>query len=299
MRIYKYYTCDVFTNKRFGGNPLAVIIDAQGLTTEEMQKIAREFNYSESTFVLPPENKGNKKVRIFTPSVEVPFAGHPNVGTAATLATIGGLGNITNDTIVFEEKAGDVPIGLCKNDEGLFRCELKAPERLSIGQTVSPEEVAEALSLSVDDIVTTTHEPQEASVGLQFLMVELKDLSALQRAKVNPVVTDNIRDRGITPDIHVYIRSNDEYDLRTRMFAPNDGVFEDPATGSANVALTSMLVHYNSELSKEYTFTIAQGVEMGRPSVLYSRALKKDGIVTDAWIGGTAVMVSSGEIYID
>ena len=137
---YKYYICDVFTKKRFGGNPLAVLPDASGLTDKQMQQIAREFNFSESTFVFPPENGNTRKVRIFTPSTEVPFAGHPNIGTAFVLASLGIIEEFYETTeIVFEEKAGLVPIFLRKLDDGSFWCELQAPEKISIGKKISFE----------------------------------------------------------------------------------------------------------------------------------------------------------------
>ena len=139
---YRFYTCDVFTDTRFGGNPLAVLPNAAGLSSHEMQQIAREFNYSESTFVLPGKSGHTRQVRIFTPTQEIPFAGHPNIGTAFILASIGELGSIDDETnIVFEEKAGLVPIKIRKIDGNIW-CELKAPEALSIGQTIPIDLVA-------------------------------------------------------------------------------------------------------------------------------------------------------------
>jgi len=143
---YQYYICDVFTDTRFGGNQLAVLPSAEGLTTEQMQQITREFNFAESSFVLPPTAGHTRRVRIFTPANEVPFAGHPNVGTAFTLAATGAFGAIRDSTTVtFEEKAGVVPMRIERRGEGIF-CELTAPEKLSIGKTVSPQAVAAAVS---------------------------------------------------------------------------------------------------------------------------------------------------------
>src|SRR5688572_13748492 len=157
---YRYYICDVFTDTRFGGNQLAVLPEAQGLSDRQMQQIAREFNFSESAFVLPPERGHTRRVRIFTPAAEVPFAGHPNIGTAFVLATTGALGSIDEPiTVTFEEKAGLVPIVIDRR-AGTLRCELSAPEPLALGKTVSAELLAAAVSLGVDDIVTTTHLPQ-------------------------------------------------------------------------------------------------------------------------------------------
>ena len=273
---YKYYICDVFTKKRFGGNPLAVLTEAEGLTDKQMQQIAREFNFSESSFVFPPENGNTRKVRIFTPAVEVPFAGHPNIGTAFVLASSGMIRDFHESTeIIFEEKAGLVPIFLRKLDDGSIWCELQGPEKLSIGKTVSAEDLASAISLESGDIIKDTHSPQQVSVGLPFVIAELKDRQALEQASVNIEGFRKLVSQYNTRFTHIYIRSNDEFDVRTRMFAPFDGMPEDPATGSANCALGGLLTHYNDSDSGEFEWKIAQGVEMGRPSYLKARTQKK------------------------
>ena len=309
MKSYLYYICDVFTDKRFGGNQLAVLPDAQGLTSEQMQEIAREFNFPESTFVFPAERGNTRKVRIFTPSTEVPFAGHPNVGTAFLLAKTGQLD--TQDkkqllqTIIFEEKAGLVPISIAQQADGAIFCELKAPEVVSLGQSIDASLVAEALSLNLDDIQLSTHQPIVASVGLPFLIVELMSLDALASARAKLDAFEKIQAIGVTPDIHLYVKQDEaskaelQFDIQARMFAPFDGVPEDPATGSANCALAGLLAHYSSVQEGMLCWTIAQGVEMGRPSVLKARALKQAGQVIDTWIGGNSVLVSKGELYLD
>lgn len=295
---YRYYICDVFTDTRFGGNQLAVLPEAQGLSDRQMQQIAREFNFSESTFVLPPERGHDRRVRIFTPTAEIPFAGHPNVGTAFTLATTGALGSIDGPrNITFEEKAGLVPITITRRNGSIW-CELSAPTPLSLGPVVARELLAAAVSLSVEDVVTTTHPPQVASVGLPFIVAELRSRAALERARVNGPGLDAIKALGVVPDIHLYVRSGDEFDLRTRMFAPYDGVPEDPATGSANCALAALLTQERKESSGAFKYRIAQGVEMGRPSVLEARSEKRDGAVSGTWIGGASVLVSEGTIEV-
>ena len=305
MKSYPYYICDVFTDKRFGGNQLAVLPDAQGLTSEQMQQIAREFNFPESTFVFPAERGNTRKVRIFTPSTEVPFAGHPNVGTAFLLAKTGLLDRQELQTIIFEEKAGLVPISIAQQADGAIFCELKAPEVVSLGQSIDASLVAEALSLNLDDIQLSTHQPIVASVGLPFLIVELMSLDALASARAKLDAFEKIRAIGVTPDIHLYVKRDEaskaepQFDIQARMFAPFDGVPEDPATGSANCALAGLLAHYSSLQEGMLCWTIAQGVEMGRPSVLKARALKKGGQVIDTWIGGNSVLVSKGELYLD
>ncbi len=294
---YRYYICDVFTDTRFGGNQLAVLPEAQGLSDRQMQQIAREFNFAESTFVFPAEAGHTRKVRIFTPSIEVPFAGHPNVGTAFALATVGEFGVIDSSTsVIFEEKAGLVAITIQRREGDRFWCELAAPQRLSLGQTVSVQSLAKAVSLTPDDVVTRTHLPQVASVGLPFLMAELKDRDALARARVNMEGLEALAAEGVTPDVHLYVQSGDDFDLRARMFAPLDGVPEDPATGSANCDLAGLLSHHQEAAGGSFRWRIAQGVEMGRPSVLEARTEKREGTVENVWIGGASVLVSEGVI---
>ena len=157
---YRYYLCDTFTDSRFGGNQLAILPDARGLRDEQMQKIAREFNLTETTFVFPPEAGHTRKVRIFTTSTEVPFAGHPNIGTAFTLATVGEFGDIGSTIqVYFEEKAGLVPVSILKNPGKPLSCRLAAPEKLSLGAVAPLELLAAAVSLDPADIVTDNHPP--------------------------------------------------------------------------------------------------------------------------------------------
>jgi trans-2,3-dihydro-3-hydroxyanthranilate isomerase len=295
---YRFLTCDVFTDTRFGGNPLAVLPAAAGLSDRQMQAVAREFNYSETAFVLPAEAGHTRRVRIFTPTQEVPFAGHPNIGTAFILATIGELGALGGGTTVtFEERAGLVPITIAVT-EGRIRCQLAAPERLSRGRTVEAAMLAAAVSLDRADIVTTTHEPQVVSVGLRFLVAEVTDRAALARARADITRLEALAADGITPDIHLYLRSADEFDLRARMFAPLDNVPEDPATGSANAALAALLAACDPAPDGRFRWRTAQGVEMGRPSVLETGAEKRAGEVIEARVGGECVLVSEGEIEV-
>ena len=296
---YPYFIVDVFTDTRFGGNQLAVLPDARGLSDGRMQQVAREFNFAETTFVLPPEAGHTRRVRIFTPVIEVPFAGHPNVGTAFALATAGELGPLDGPmTVTFEERAGLVPITVRRRD-GLIWCELSAPKPLELGATVSVEALAAAVSLAAADVITTTHPPRVASVGLPFLFAELRDRAALGRARSSMPGVDTLAALGVVPDIHLYVRSADEFDLRARMFAPLDGVPEDPATGSANCALAALLSRFDGASDGSYRYRIAQGVEMGRPSVLEASAEKRGGEVVAARIGGASVLVSTGTIEVD
>jgi trans-2,3-dihydro-3-hydroxyanthranilate isomerase len=296
---YCYYLCDIFTDRRFGGNQLAVLPDARGLNDEQMQMIAREFNLTETTFVFPPEYGHTRKVRIFTTSTEVPFAGHPNIGTAFALATAGEFGEIGSTIqVYFEEKAGLVPVSILKNPGKPLSCRLAAPEKLSLGAVAPPELVAAAVSLEPEDIVSDNHPPRVASVGLPFLFAELKDRDALQRAEIDRKQLRALAAEGLTPNIHLYVQSKDDFDIRARVFAPLDGVPEDPATGSANCALAGILSHYDEAPYGLFKWRIAQGVEMGRPSILNAEAEKANGVVIRTTIGGACVMVAEGYIEV-
>lgn len=294
-----YFTCDVFTGQRFGGNPLAVLPDARGLSDRQMQQIAREFNYSETTFVLPPELGHTRKVRIFTPAREIPFAGHPNIGTAFVLASTGEFGLIEEElTVTFEEQAGLVPVTISVAGNDAYRCELLAPQGLTLGPVVNTELAAAALSLEAADICLDVHAPQVAGVGMPFLIVELHSPETLARAQFNLQAMRSLSETGITPDILLYVRSSGDADIRARMFAPLDGVPEDPATGSANCALAALLSHCDPAATADYRWRIVQGVEMGRPSMLDARTEKRNGIVEASWIGGDCVIVCEGFINL-
>lgn len=297
---YRYYLCDTFTDTRFGGNQLAVLPEAQGLGDEQMQKIAREFNLTQTTFVFPPERGHTRKVRIFTTTNEVPFAGHPNIGTAFALATAGEFGEIGSTAqVFFEEKAGIVPVSILKSPGKPLLCELAAPERLSLGTVASPRLVAAAVSLDPSDIVTRTHPPRVASVGLPFVFAELKDRDALKRAEIDMKMIHGLTAQGLTPDIDLYVKSKDDFDIRARVFAPLQGVPEDPATGSASCALAGILSRCEKATDGLFQYRIAQGVEMGRPSVLNAGAVKENGTVVKTTIGGSCVMVADGYIEVD
>lgn len=296
----RYYICDVFTDVRFGGNQLAVLPDATGLSDQQMQQITREFNFSESSFVFPAKADHTRHVRIFTPASEIPFAGHPNVGTAFVLATIGEFGEIdAPHTIIFEEEAGLVSVSIHAAEGKIISCELAAPQSLSLGKTVEPDLVASAVSVNRDDIVTDTHDPQVCSVGLPFVFTELRNRAALERARINMSGFEALRDLGVNPQMYLYTRVKDGFDIRARMFAPLSGVPEDPATGSANCALGGLLADHEQVTSGMFSWRIAQGVEMGRPSTLLARAEKADGSVQKTWVGGSCVMVSEGFIEVD
>jgi trans-2,3-dihydro-3-hydroxyanthranilate isomerase len=302
MRL-QFQTVDVFTSDRFAGNPLAVVLNAEGLSTAEMQAIAAEFNLSETTFVLPPKDPAHTaEVRIFTPRSEVPFAGHPNVGTAFVLARAGSAYGraISGDKIVFEEKAGLVPVSLLKDGATVIGARLASPQRLSVSAEVSIGLIASACSLSVDDIEIRNHAPCIASCGTLFILAEVKGREKLAAATARSDVFMREVARQPANSILIYTHmSEDGLDIRARMFAPCHGIPEDPATGSANVALIGLLAHLRPERDLQMSKTIAQGVEMGRPSLLHAEAEKRDGIVTATYIGGRCVPVMSGTIEMN
>ncbi len=288
----------MFTEQRFGGNQLAVLPDAQKLSDWQMQQVAREFNFSETAFVLPAETGHTRKVQIFTPTTEIPFAGHPNIGTAFVLAETGALGKEIPDTVLFEEKAGLVSIEIQANLDSPTSFELKAPQVLTLQEAPAIRSVAKALSLRENEIVVTTHAPTVASVGLPFLFVEVLDLSVLSQVRIDMAGFDRLLVEGAVPYVHVYTPKTGSTDIQARVFAPLDGVAEDPATGSANCALAALLSHYRSERDGEFSWCVFQGIELGRPSALRIRARKENGCVVASWVGGTCVMISEGWIDV-
>jgi trans-2,3-dihydro-3-hydroxyanthranilate isomerase len=293
----RYVTVDVFTDRAFGGNPLAVVLDAGGLSTAQMQAIATEFNYSETTFVLPPrETAHDAEVRIFTAIREIPFAGHPNVGTAYVLAA---RAEKPPERLAFEEKAGVVPVAILKQDGKVIGAELTAPQPLKRLTEVSVEKAAACISLSAADVKTDRHRPHIISVGLPFLAVEVAAREALRRAKPNAEAF--ARTFPIDESMAVYFYTCDvpsdeaPCDLQARMFHPgSSGLKEDAATGSATVAVAALLADLDGTRDGELKLTIGQGVDMGRPSLLLTRVRKQNGTVVSAHVGGRCVPMMEG-----
>jgi trans-2,3-dihydro-3-hydroxyanthranilate isomerase len=298
----KFVTVDVFTDKQFGGNPLAVIADGTGLSTPQMRAVAAEFNLAETTFVLPPQDPAHTaQVRIFTPRAELPFAGHPNVGTAFVLARNGECHGrpITGDGLVFEEIAGLVRIDLFKQASTIVGARLAAPQPLTIGDTIATEIIAEACTVGASDIETRHHQPCIAGCGMPLVMVELKDLKALAAAQPRGDAFARHLPMNRATGIHLYVHTGrDGIDIQSRMFAPLHGVPEDPATGSANVALIGLLAQLRPEPDLRLEKIIAQGIEMGRPSRLEALAEKRAGKVTATYIGGRCVPMMQGVIAL-
>lgn len=290
-----YVTLDVFTDQLFGGNPLAVVLDAAGLSTDQMQKIAIEFGYSETTFVLPPvEAEHTAHVRIFTPGGELPFAGHPNIGTAFALARQAETqGKTLPEILLFEEKAGLVPVRLERENGRVVRAELKAPEAITKRSRMIPETAALCLGLAPEDIRTDHHAPQIVSVGLPFLIVELASRDALRRAYGEISAHRKFLASGGVNSVYAYTRNAGESefekgsDIQGRMFSPLDGIAEDPATGSATAAAVAFLSALQNGADLSLTFT--QGVDMGRPSLLEARTDNGS-----AYVAGSCIPVMDG-----
>jgi len=293
----RYITVDVFTDRAFGGNPLAVVLDAGGLSTAQMQAIASEFNYAETTFVLPPRDPAHDaQVRIFTVNKEIPFAGHPNVGTAFVLAT---RATKPPARLLFEEGAGLVPVEILQQDGRVVGAELTAPQPLKKLTPFSAEQAAACISLSSTDIRTDRHPPQIVSVGLPFLVVELASRDALRRARPDAAAFAGTFPCDGSDAVYLHTRdippAEKTSDLQARMFHPgSSGLSEDPATGSATVAIAALLADLAGQRDGELKLRIGQGVDMGRPSLLLTRVHKANGVIASAHVGGACVPMMEG-----
>lgn len=290
---YRFETVDVFTDRRFGGNPLAVFPDARGLSSIEMQQLAFELNLSETTFVLPPENSAHSaRVRIFNRTTEMPFAGHPSIGTAYVLAKQNAP---VPRELRLEMPAGIVAVELAADEKGeIVGGRITAPQPLTLAGEIPIETVAACAGILPTDVVVGTHAPLVASVGNPYVIAEVTgealgrcapEIRAFRQAvDARPAMAGRF-------SLHLYARDGDA--IRARMFAPLAGTNEDPATGSANAPLAALLL---SRLgANRAQFTVRQGVEMGRPSLLEVTAYRsEDGI--RATVAGRCVPVFKGEI---
>jgi len=299
----RYLTADVFTDQRFGGNQLAVFPDAREIPPDLMPRIAREFNYSETTFVLPPTDPSHTaKVRIFTPGGELPFAGHPTVGTAHVLASIGVVPLTGVQTrIVFEELVGPVPVTIRSRNGAPEFAQLSAAKLPEVGPPPPPRDaLAAMLSLSPADVLDGDMAPQAVSCGTPFLFVPLRDRGAVSRSRVKLDLWEAALGNYLTDKVMVFATEGERpgSDVRARMFAPGIGVPEDPATGSACVALGGYLAARNPRLDGTLKWTVEQGFEMGRPSMLEVEADKQAGKVTATRVGGKTVLVCDGTMTL-
>jgi trans-2,3-dihydro-3-hydroxyanthranilate isomerase len=299
---YRYLTADVFTDKPFGGNQLAVFPDAKGLDDEQMFALAREFNFSETTFVFPPEKGGTRKLRIWTPGGEVPFAGHPTVGTAHVLAEIGEIpleGESTS--IVFEEQVGPVPVKIRASGGKPVFAQLSVAKLPEIGPPVPTREtLASMLSLEPKDLVGGHFAPQSVSCGLPFLFVALKDRAAVKRSRIRVDQWERTLGSAWASMIMVFSRDPEREgsDIRARMYAPGISVPEDPATGSACAALGGYLAARDTRQEGTLRWIVEQGFELGRPSILEVEVDKSAGAITAVRVGGASVMMGEGTIRV-
>ena len=300
---YKFHTADVFTDRVFGGNPLAVFPDGQGLSTEQMQAVAREFNLSETVFVLPPAQPVHtRRLRIFTPTAELPFAGHPTVGTAHVLAATGDILLAGDETgIVFEEGVGPVPVKIRAAAGAPVFAQLSVAQLPEFGTEIpAPNDIARALSLQLDDLLLGEDHPQAVSCGVPFLYVALRDKAAVGRARMAADVWDRVRTENTPPWIYLFSYETERPDsqVHARMFAPASGIGEDPATGAAAAALAGYLAAIDRSRDGTLHWVVEQGFGMGRPSIIEVEADKADGAVTAVRVGGAAVLVSEGTMDI-
>jgi trans-2,3-dihydro-3-hydroxyanthranilate isomerase len=300
----RYQLLDVFTDVPFGGNQLAVFIDAPVLEPALMQRIARELNLSETVFVLPPGDRtAVRALRIFTPGLELPFAGHPTIGTAHLLVALGLVRPDDAERGFFlEEQVGLVAVTVRRQADGMQVAEL-TPARLpeTHGSVPSRSELAALLGIGTDDIVDDSDgdAPQAVSAGVPFLFVPVRDRGVLARVALDLARWRKLLSSAWAPHVYVFCRDAEQgADMRARMFAPAMGITEDPATGAAAAAFAGYLAWRVADRDAELRWIVEQGVEMGRPSRLELTAVKKDAVVRSVRVGGTAVRIGEGVLRI-
>ncbi len=295
MRTYDFVTLDVFTQEKFAGNQLAVVMDADDLDTQEMQTIAREFNLSETVFVQSPARvQSAAKIRIFTPGYEMPFAGHPTVGAAIAIATARDLAG----EIELELPAGVFTIGLDKRGSASYAEFLNPNLPAAAGEAPGADALARALSLPAGSIDAGAHRPRRIGAGVNFIFAAAS-LDAVHAAKVNSGAFDDL---GLeeTVGVLLYAKGGDNpgADFHVRMFAPGAGIMEDPATGSAAAALPGQIAAANELPDGVSAWNIEQGFEMGRPSIINVTVEASGGAVTSVRVGGGAVAVMRGQLSV-
>lgn len=300
----RYAILDVFTNQALAGNPLAVVQDADGLSDTQMQAIAGEFNLSETVFVFPPENPGHSaNIRIFTPARELPFAGHPTVGTAILMAMerFGDVSGEQDAMVVLKENIGPVRCAVVLKENAAAFAEFDAPKLpLPAGPTQDKELIAEALGLEPTDIGFENHAPSRYQVGMPFTFVPVRDLDALTRAKPAMAMWKNGFGKDDHNNAYVYCRETRSHDsaFHARMFAPETGNAEDAATGSAAAAFAGAVHFFDDLPGGTHHIRIEQGFEMGRPSLIDLEIDVASGDMHAVRIGGQATLVARGELFI-
>jgi trans-2,3-dihydro-3-hydroxyanthranilate isomerase len=293
----RFVTLDVFTERRFAGNPLAVVLEPEGLDTPQMQTIAREFNYPETVFVLPPDNAAHRaRLRIFTPAAELPFAGHPTVGTAMLLGRLDGGGQ---RNFVVEERVGPVSCTTAMIDADSGRASFALPV-LPVEHGPGPDAATAAAALGLDatDIGFDRFRPARWSAGVAQNFIPVRSLAAIGRARPDPArfaAAFAVEGRDVA---YLYCGEAAEsgHHFHARMFAPGLGVREDPATGSAAAGFAGLLAASGRYADGEHMVHIEQGYEMGRPSVIDLALTMRGGKLAAATVGGGAVVVTEGAI---
>lgn len=300
----RFVTLDVFTETPFAGNPLAIVLDAEGLDTAAMQAIAAEFNLSETVFVLPPvEPRRRARLRIFTPNHELPFAGHPTIGTAVLLALRDGRSGIT-DAIAFglEEEIGVISC-VVETGEGELR-DRTGRARFTVpvlpaylGEDPDPEAVAAALGLAPSDIGFGLHVPSRHATGPAFIFVPLASIAALDRARLDPAEY-----AALGEPTALYLYAIDPHGIghryQARMFAPHLGISEDPATGAAAAAFAGVMMQFEPLGDGTHDVAIRQGIAMGRPSDIGVQLVVASGALRSVEIAGAAIVVSEGTLFV-
>jgi trans-2,3-dihydro-3-hydroxyanthranilate isomerase len=297
MKKVKFYIVDVFTDQQFGGNQLAVFPEGNEVPEELMQKIAREINYSETTFVLPAENNKNDfKLRIFTPYLELPMAGHPTVGSAFALLKNNYIAP-DKDSIIFEEGVGDIPVAFKERNNSLVTA-MEQPLPV-FGPKFESDIMAKILSLSKDQILSD-YPVQVVSSGVPFLYVPVKDLNAIRKIKLRMDYYEKYLAGFPTNNLFVFTMETEQSSsfVHSRMFAPGYGIAEDPATGAASGPLGAYLVHYGlAEANKP--LISEQGFEMGRPSLIQIEIAAEGKQIHSVKVGGQSVLTGEGYIYLN
>jgi len=301
-RSLKFYQADVFTSRPFGGNPVAVFPDANGLTDEHLQKIAREMNLSETVFVFPPSDPAAVvRLRIFTPTQEIPFAGHPVVGALYVLAHIGSVTAPEPVTrVLYECNIGLFPVELHMRDGQVSRVVMTQPQPQFVGTVDDTEDlykVAGSLGISKPVIVETKWPLEVVSTGLPVLIVPVRTLTAVRSIEANDDAIVDLCSRFGTNGIMVFTTVTVEpfATVHARMFAPSIGISEDPATGSAGGALGAYLVHHGVvEVAPTTELIIEQGYEIERPSSILVQVESDDDMIQSVKVGGQCVMVAEG-----
>lgn len=297
-----YHLLDVFTRVPFGGNQLAVFPAAPPLEPAIMQRIARELNLSETVFVLPPSSsRATHRMRIFTPGMELPFAGHPTIGTASLLASLQHTSGGESATFVLEQGAGPVPVRATLQAGGVWEARMTAPRIPEVIGAAPPNEaLAAMLGLSAGDILTGTHGPVCLSAGVGFTFIPLASVDALTRARLDVSLWHPLLAETAAPHVYCFAAEPEHgpMALRARMFAPAMGIEEDPATGGAAVALAGYVARHHTGTEPNLAWRISQGKEVGRPSELLLEVDRAADRIVEVRVGGTSVLMGEGTLRI-